>query len=95
MNVLERTAIKVAWSRVKGNPMLKRWLPLIGSAVVLSTVVLRAFHQPGLADAVDGLANMLGLTKVSIIDPVLITSAATGLVGIALKIKSEISKARG
>jgi len=95
VNRLERWGLKLAYRRMEAKmPLLKKWGPLVGSFLVLSTVVLRALGYGGPADAIDSVARAVGLFDASVVDHVILTGAIGGLAGQFLKVKSEITKAR-
>ena len=75
-------------------PFLKRWLPLIGSAVLVAVVVLRLLGQTALAGAVETVGSVTGVITSSPVSPAELLAALTALFGIVRKIWSEIQKAR-
>lgn len=75
-------------------PSLRRWLPLVGAGVLVATVVLRLVGQTDAADSVEGLANAVGLTAQSPVSAAEITAAVGVVMGIVLKVRAEIAKAR-
>lgn len=72
----------------------KRWLPLVGSAVLVFVVVLRALGQTELAGVVEGIAGVLGITDRSPVTLGEVTAAVAAATGIVLKIVSEFRKAK-
>lgn len=76
-------------------PSLKRWAPLVGSAVLVASVGLRLAGQTQAADSIEALANVVGLSAQSPVSGTEIASAAAALVGIVLKLAAEAKKARG
>ena len=72
----------------------KRWLPLAGSAVLVTVVVLRLLGQTEAAGVVEMIANATGISAQS---PVSAGELAAGIaagLGIVLKVISEVQKAR-
>jgi len=97
LNFIERQGLRLVYSRVErkiGVNTVKKWLPLVGSFVVLSTVVMRYLGHAGTADAIDSVAKAIGLTNASVVDVTLVLGAVAGLVGQGLKVWAEIQKAR-
>jgi hypothetical protein len=73
---------------------LKTWAPLIGSAALVGVVVLRMLGQTEAADAVAGIAGVLGLDVKSPVSLVELTTAIAAGTGIVLKVKAKVDEAR-
>jgi hypothetical protein len=65
---------------------LKRWGPVIGSAIVAGAVVLRALGKEDWAKALETAGGLLGVLPE--------TAATVALAGVTLKVVSQIQKAR-
>jgi hypothetical protein len=91
----ERQGLKLVGWRLKGMKSIKRWLPLIGTAVLAGTVVLRAFGQDDVAKAVETVGGLVGAVPE---DPTVsyaeLAAAAAGVAGVFLKVRGEYRKAR-
>jgi hypothetical protein len=74
---------------------IKRWVPLVGSAVLVAVVTLRLLGQTELAGVVESLAGVLGLTQQSPVSGTEVTAALAAAVGIALKLIAEFKRAKG
>lgn len=95
MNVIERLGVKYAWKQLEGSmPAVKRYAPLIGSAVLAISVVLRLFGQNEVADGITTLGGLVGVTQQSQIPVGEIAAACAALTGVVLKVVSEVKKAR-
>ena len=95
MNFLERKVAKVIFGKVVNRmPFIKRWLPLIGSAVLVLIVVLRLLGQTAVAGAVETVGSVTGVTTSSPVSPAELIAALTALFGIVRKVWAEIQKAR-
>jgi hypothetical protein len=95
VNLFERQIVKAIWGKVlKNMPHLKRWLPLVGSALLVLVVVLRLLGQTALASAVEAIGSTIGITTQSPVSSAEVMAAVTALVGIILKIRAEIAKLR-
>jgi len=75
-------------------PFLKRWMPIIGSAVLVLIVVLRLLGHTALASAVEAIGSTVGITTESPVSSAEVIAALTALFGIVRKIAIEIRKAR-
>ena len=95
MNMFQRQVVKVIWRKVLNNmPFLKRWTPLIGSAVLVVVVVLRLLGQTGLASAVEAVGSTIGITTQSPVSSTEVIAALTALFGIVRKLISVAQAAR-
>lgn len=97
MNVFERTALKLGYRRMEGKmpEKFKRYVPLLGSAVLVSVVLLRLFGYDQAAGAVESVGGIVGVTQQSPVGMGELVAAVAALAGIVLKVKSEVDKARG
>ena len=93
MNLIERAGLKGLGWRLKRMDGLKRWLPLIGSAVLALAVVARLSGQEDAARAIEVVANLLGLSGASAISGAELAAAATVIFGIVRKVRAEVRKA--
>lgn len=94
MNFVERSGAKAAWWFLgKRVPALRKWTPLIGSAALVVSVVLRALGQTDFADAVDSIGKAIGITAQSPVSGTEIAAAGAAVTGIVLKLRSEYRKA--
>ena len=95
MNLIERKAVQVAFYFLKRKmPHVKRYAPLIGSALLVASVVLRALGNMDAADAVDAIGKATGVSAQSPVSAVEFGAAAAALAGIVLKLSGEFRKAR-
>lgn len=95
MNLFERLAAKAAWGRMEAKmPTLKKYAPLVGSAVLVSVVVLRLMGYVQAAAAVETLGGVVGVTQQSPVGVGELVAAGAALTGIVLKVKAEVQKAR-
>jgi hypothetical protein len=95
VNFFERQIVKVIWGKVvKQMPFLKRWMPLVGSAVLVLVVVLRLLGQTALASVVEAIGSTLGVTTQSPVSSAEVIAALTALVGIIRKINAVIRQVR-
>jgi hypothetical protein len=94
VNVLERGALKAAWRIVMPKfPFFKRWLPLVGTAVVVASTVAKFTGNPEVAGAIDLVGTLTGATSQSGITPTEITGAVVAGAGVGLKLWAIVSKA--
>lgn len=96
MNIFERTAARLAWRHVEGKmpEKLKRWVPLAGTAVLVSAVVLQVLGYGDVAKNLLSIAGAVGLSDQSAVPVGELAAAAAALTGIVLKIRSQIQKAK-
>lgn len=73
---------------------LRRWAPLLAGLFLVVIVALRLSGHGEMAELLAGLAGTTGLTDQSPVGVTEVTAAATLLVGIWLKVRSEWKKAR-
>jgi len=73
----------------------KRYVPLIGSAVLVTVVLLRLFGYEQAAGAIESVGGAVGVTQQSTVGVGELVAAGAALAGIVLKVKSEVDKARG
>ena len=91
MNILDRWTVKALWKGAKLKfPQIKRWAPLIGTLIVAASAVARAFGREEIAQLLDTIGALTGLSGEALLG----AAAAASLGGIALKVTSEIKKAR-
>jgi hypothetical protein len=96
VNVLERGFAKLVYRRLEGKmPALKRYAPLVGSAVLAVVVLLRTLGYPELALALESLGGAIGLDEKSPVGYAELAAAGAALAGVVLKIRAELKKARG
>ena len=97
MNVLERTLVKLAWKRAEGKmgDKFKRYLPLVGSVVLVAVVALRWLGYGDAAAAIESVGGAVGVTNQSEVGVGELTAAAATLAGLVLKFKSMYDKAHG
>ena len=95
MNWFERQVAKAIWGKVvKQMPFLKRWMPLIGSSVLVLIVVLRLLGQTALASAVEVVGSTVGITTQSPVSSAEVVAALTALFGIVRKVVAIVQSAR-
>lgn len=86
---------RLAWREVEREmPIVKKFAPLIGSAVLVGAVVLRALGQTEAAGAVEAIGSAVGLTVQSPVSAAEFAAAFAALSGIVLKIRAEIAKTK-
>lgn len=91
---IERQGVRIAWRRMEAKMgALKTWSPLIGSAVLVATVLLRSFGQTEVADTLEGVGSATGLATMSMVTPAEAAAIATTF-GLVLKGLSLYRKAR-
>jgi hypothetical protein len=92
MNLFEKLGAKAARKVIMLKfPFLKRWLPLIGTAIVAGSVVARALGFTEVSDLLDLVGSLTGASAQSLIG----VAAVASLVGVVLKLISEARKALG
>jgi hypothetical protein len=93
VNLLERTAINLAWKRLGGNVKgLDRWVPFICTVVAVLTVLLRQLGHPGAADGLEALVRVVGFDLSA--DQILATAAVGSTYGLVRQGYSRFQKAR-
>lgn len=97
MNLIERMAIKLLWRRTEDNmsDKAKRYLPLAGSAVLVTVVLLRLFGYGQAAAAVETVGGIVGVTQQSPVGVGELAAAIAAASGVVLKVIAEVKKARG
>ncbi len=82
-------------------PQIKRWAPLLGTAVLVAATVLRLLGQEDVAKAVETAGQVTGTAAQSPVSgqelAALVTqvlAAAAAATGIVLKIAAQVRKAR-
>lgn len=71
---------------------LKRWLPFVGSIVVVGTEILRGIGKPGLADAIAGVLQVVYPEATG--DQALFGAAVASATGLGLQLYSRYQKAK-
>lgn len=95
MNWLERKAAGFAWNRMEaGMPFLKRWLPVLGTALVAGGVIARAWGREDIAKAIDVVGSVTGASGAAGVTPTEIGAAVVAVTGVVLKVISQVNKAR-
>jgi hypothetical protein len=87
------TLVAQGASRFLMGVFLKRWGPLVGSAILVATVVLQAFGQTQIAQALTSIGGFLPSTDGGITAGELAAAIAAGT-GLFLKIKALIKAAQ-
>lgn len=87
MNWLERKFVKFGWNRLeKQMPKVRRWAPLIGSAFLVISVILRTLGYHEFAQTLESLTGAIGLDEQSPVSTAELAMAGAALSGIVLKI---------
>lgn len=73
---------------------LRRWAPLAGVVVLVAIVVLRLLGMNDLAQTLEQLGGVVGLTGDSPVGLGELAAAAAALTGVLIKIRNEWRKAR-
>lgn len=73
---------------MKAMPSIKRWAPLIGSAVLVLAVVLRTFGLTDVSTLLESFTGVVGLDEQSPVSGAEIAAAALAVTGIFLKINA-------
>lgn len=96
MNVLERLAARLAWKRMEGKmpDKVKRWVPLLGTAVLVTSVVLQLLGYGDVARQILGIAGAVGVSDQSAVPLGELAAAGAALSGVVLKILAQVKKAR-
>jgi hypothetical protein len=76
-------------------PGLRRWLPLLGVAVLASSAILRALGAGDAAAAIETLGGLLGAQQASAVPVGELAAAIAAAAGVVLKVRAEIKKATG
>ena len=72
---------------------LKRWLPVVGTGVLVASVILRLAGLDDLAGPLQAIGEATGITADSAVPLDVLAAAAAGLAGIVMKIWSQWNKA--
>lgn len=73
---------------------LKRWAPVIGSALLAAPILLRIVGQDHAAQAVETVGGLTGYTDEAGISQAELAGAIAAVTGVALKVRSQVQKAR-
>lgn len=74
-------------------PFFKRWLPLVGTAVVVASTVARATGNAEVAQAIDLVGSLTGATSQAGVTPTEIAGAVVAGTGVCLKLFAIVKKA--
>jgi hypothetical protein len=90
----DRLYLALGWKRLEGKmtEKMRRWLPLIGAAILATIVLLRALGWTEAAAMIETIVGTVGLTKDSPVSVSELLAAVAAVTGIALKIRAEIKK---
>jgi uncharacterized membrane protein len=92
LGLIEKAGLKGFGWRLKRMKQVKRWLPLIGTAILALAVALRAFGQEDAARAVEQLGGLIGLTGAPTVGMAELLAASAAVTGIVLKVRAELKK---
>lgn len=95
LNLIERKGLQLAGWKVRRMKSVKRWVPLIGVAVLVAAELLKVFGQADAAQALTTLGGLLGFEDGSGIPKGEIAAAVAAGTGLVLKIASLLRAARG
>jgi hypothetical protein len=94
VNRLERFGARALWRLVMLKlPFLKRWLPLVGTVVVVASTVAKFTGNADVAQAIDLVGTLTGATGQAGVTPTEIAGAVAAGTGVALKVWAIASKA--
>lgn len=74
-------------------PFLKRWLPLVGTAVVVASTVARFTGNAEVAQAIDLVGSLTGATGEAGVTQTEIAAAVAAGIGVSLKLFAIVKKA--
>lgn len=72
-----------------------RWAPIVGTLILAISAVLRLLGQGPIADIVDTVGSVTGLTNQTVVDVAVITQAAgvvVAIIGVVRKVLSQLAK---
>jgi hypothetical protein len=97
VNWIERQAARLGWKHLEGKmgANLKRWVPVIGTAGLALSVILRMLGKTAAADAIGGFVDATGIGAQSGVSVSELTLAIGAACGVGLKLYSQIRKALG
>lgn len=89
----ERQGLRLVGWRLRGMQNMRRWLPLLGVAVLGGTVALRALGLDGYAAALEQVGGLTGVSSQSPVGLGELAAATAALTGVVLKVRAEWKKA--
>lgn len=72
---------------------IRRWVPLIGTALVCGAVIARTLGYELFATAAEQVGSLTGASGQSAVSPVEVSAALAGLSGVVLKVVAQVRKA--